>query len=78
MMERALMTPDELKSLPKGTFIVTKTGFYPIKVKLKLFFNWGIKFEEIPYKVELKNTSQIKYANKDKLIAAIKEKYWRR
>ena len=32
MIERPLMTPDELKSLPKGTFIVTKTGFYPIKL----------------------------------------------
>ena len=39
MIERALMTPDELKSLPKGTFVVMKTGFYPMKVKLKLFFN---------------------------------------
>ena len=48
MIERALMTPDELKSLPKGTFIVTKTGFYPMKVKLKLFFKWGIKFDEEP------------------------------
>ena len=23
-----------------------KTGFYPMKVKLKLFFKWGIQFEE--------------------------------
>ena len=46
MIERPLMTPDELKSLPKGTFVVMKTGFYPMKVKLKLFFKWGIKFEE--------------------------------
>ena len=46
MIERPLMTPDELKALPKGTFIVTKTGFYPIKVKLKLFFKWGIRFEK--------------------------------
>ncbi len=38
MIERVLMTPDELKSLPKGTFVVMKTGFYPMKVKLKLFF----------------------------------------
>ena len=43
MIERPLMTPDELKSLPKGTFVVMKTGFYPMKVKLKLFFKWGIK-----------------------------------
>lgn len=26
MMERPLMTPDELKSMPKGQFIVMKTG----------------------------------------------------
>ena len=26
MIERPLMTPDELKALPKGTFVVTKTG----------------------------------------------------
>ena len=49
MIERPLMTPDELKALPKGTFIVTKTGFYPIKVKLKLFFKWGIRFEKEPF-----------------------------
>ena len=75
MIERALMTPDELKSLPKGTFIVTKTGFYPMKVKLKLFFKWGIQFEENPYVVPVKDATLIKYANKDKLIEAIKAKY---
>ena len=75
MIERALMTPDELKSLPKGTFIVTKTGFYPMKVKLKLFFKWGIKFEEEPYKVDVKDSSKIQYADKDSLITAIRKKY---
>lgn len=39
MIERPLMTPDELKSMPKGQFVVMKTGFYPMKVKLKLFLN---------------------------------------
>lgn len=38
MIERPLMTPDELKSLPKGNFIVMKTGCYQMRVKLKLFF----------------------------------------
>ena len=75
MIERPLMTPDELKSLPKGTFIVTKTGFYPIKVKLKLFFQWGIEFEKTPYEVPLRDNSAIKYACKDRLIEAIKAKY---
>ena len=75
MMERPLMTPDELKSLPKGTFIITKTGFYPIKVKLKLFFEWGIEFEKQPYCVPVRDSNAIKYASKDTLVAAINAKY---
>ena len=43
MIERPLMTSDELKSMPKGQFVVMKTGFHPMKVKLKLFFKWGIQ-----------------------------------
>ena len=31
MMERALLTPDELKSIPKGSFIVMKTGTHPMR-----------------------------------------------
>lgn len=58
MIERPLMTPDELKALPKGTFIVTKTGFYPIKVKLKLFFKWGIRFEKEPFTVPTVRTAE--------------------
>jgi type IV secretion system protein VirD4 len=38
MMERPLMTPDELKSMKKGRFIVMKTGCNPFIAKLKLFF----------------------------------------
>lgn len=50
MMERPLMTPDELKSMPKGSFIVAKTGVHPMKVKLRLFLDWGIRFG-MPYEV---------------------------
>ena len=46
MIERPLMTVDELKSMPKGHFVVMKTGCYPMKTRLKLFFKWGIKFED--------------------------------
>ena len=74
MMERPLMTPDELKSLPKGTFIVMKTGFYPMKVRLKLFFEWGIKFEE-PYAVSENGNRPVRYANKKEIIDSILENY---
>ena len=75
MIERPLMTADELKSLPKGTFVVTKTGFNPIKVKLKLFFKWGIQFEDKPYVVPLRDNTSISYASKDALMRAAYDKY---
>ena len=75
MIERPLMTPDELKALPKGTFIVTKTGFYPIKVKLKLFFKWGIRFEKEPFTVPMRDRATICYASRDELSEAICNKY---
>ena len=75
MIERPLMTPDELKALPKGTFIVTKTGFYPIKVKLKLFFKWGIRFEKEPFTVPMRDRATICYASREELSEAVCNKY---
>ena len=74
MIERPLMTPDELKSLPKGTFVVMKTGFYPMKVKLKLFFKWGIEFEE-KYEVAENSNREIHYANRSELFNNIIQAY---
>ncbi len=74
MIERPLMTPDELKSLPKGTFVVMKTGFYPMKVKLKLFFKWGIEFEE-KYEVMENGNREVHYANRSELFNNIIQAY---
>ena len=74
MIERPLMTPDELKSLPKGTFVVMKTGFYPMRVKLKLFFKWGIEFEE-QYQVAENGNRNVEYANRVEIINGIIESY---
>lgn len=68
------MTPDELKSLPKGTFVVMKTGFYPMKVKLKLFFKWGIEFEE-KYEVAENGNREVHYANRSELFNNIIQTY---
>ena len=74
MIERPLMTPDELKSMPKGQFVVMKTGFYPMKVKLKLFFKWGIEFEE-EYEVLEHGSRKVYYAEKREIIEGIRSKY---
>lgn len=74
MIERALMTPDELKSMPKGQFIVMKTGHNPMKVKLKLFFKWGIQLEE-PFSIGERRVQTVKYLNKAQLESQINDDY---
>ena len=66
MMERPLMTPDELKSLPKGQFIVMKTGAHPMQTRLRLFLEWGITFDAV-YEVSEKAERKVAYADKDEL-----------
>ncbi len=74
MIERPLMTSDELKSMPKGHFVVMKTGSHPMKVRLKLFFDWGISFGE-PYEVKKDRTKRVAYAEKQDIINAILIKF---
>ena len=74
MIERPLMTPDELKSMPKGEFIVMKTGAYPMKVHLKLFFKWGIEFLE-PYQLEERAGRKVNYASRDSLMESVRKAY---
>ena len=76
MIERPLLTPDELKSLPKGDFIVMKTGVHPMRVHLKLFFKWGIEFDkDNPYTVPDQGNREVKYADKKEIQNGIIEKY---
>ena len=76
MIERPLLTPDELKSLPKGDFIVMKTGVHPMRVHLKLFFKWGIEFDkDNPYAVPDQGNREVKYADKKEIQDGILEKY---
>ena len=66
MMERPLLTADELKAIPKGNFIVQKTGRYPMRTRLRLFLEWGITFEE-PYIVPERADRAVAYANREDL-----------
>ncbi len=72
MAERALLSPDELKNLPKGNFIVMKTGSHPMRTKLQLYFKWGISFEE-PYQVPERAQREVYYAGKEELLMNIKK-----
>ena len=74
MMERPLMSPDELKVLPKRKFIVTKTGSHPMKTTFPLFMDWGITFDE-PYQMPERANRKIAYADKEDLTNSIKNNW---
>lgn len=74
MIGRPLLTVDELKSMPKGQFIVMKTGTHPMISPLKLYFKWGIKFGE-EYRLPDKTARTVAYKERDELIKDIEIKY---
>ena len=74
MIERPLMTPDELKSIPKGSFVVMKTGTHPMQTKLRLFFDWGITFGE-PYATPEHAARPVAYASRAELLDSIDRTY---
>ena len=74
MIGHPLMTPDELKSIPKGHFIVMKTGTHPMRSELRLFLKWGITLEQ-PFELPEKAVRPIRYADKEALEQAIEQKY---
>lgn len=74
MMERPLMTPDELKSIPKGEFVVMKTGTHPMRTRLRLFLDWGITFDPDGYRMPERAARKISYVNRDELARNIQNR----
>lgn len=74
MTGRPLMTADELKVMPKDTFIVTRTGVKPMKTILKLFFEWGIQLNE-KYALRQPVVRKVCYADKKEIRSTIIKKY---
>lgn len=66
MMSRPLMSPDELKTLPKGHFILAKTGNCPMQTRLPLFLKWGITFGDA-YEVAEQAARSVVYADRFEL-----------
>ena len=75
MMERPLMTPDELKSIPKGQFVVMKTGTHPMQTRLRLYLDWGISFGD-PYLLPERAARTVAYASKQELEEAIFQQHY--
>ncbi len=66
MVGRLLMSPDEIKAMPKDMFIVTRTGINPMKLTLKLFFEWGITLDQV-YAPPEPVVRKVVYANEEEI-----------
>lgn len=58
----------------EGHFIVMKTGCHPMKTRLKLFFKWGIQFEDA-YSIAEKSERKVQYADSREVEDAVLEKF---
>ena len=56
--------------MPKGSFVVMKTGTHPMKTKLKLFFEWGIQFQK-PLEMPDRGSRPVYYAGEQDLERSI-------
>ncbi|MDR3278315.1 MAG: type IV secretory system conjugative DNA transfer family protein [Oscillospiraceae bacterium] len=74
MMARPLMTSDELKAMPRGRFIVAKTGCYPMRATLRLFTEWGITFDG-EYALPDKPPKDVEYTGNAEISTAIAKRY---
>ncbi len=74
MIQRPLITTDELKLLPKGHFILAKTGCHPMQTELRLFLKWGIEPIE-DYVVEEQANRVVQYADKEELEENLLKRY---
>jgi len=74
MIARPLMTPDELKSMQKGQFVIMKTGRNPIRATLRLFTKWGITFDK-QYELEDRGARAVHYVNRFGMEREVKRAY---
>lgn len=79
MMGRPLMAPEELKTLPKGQFILAKTGCHPMQTRLPLFFKWGIRFGApyvVPEQAERLVSYVDRFALEEEILRCREEESW--
>ena len=73
MAERALLSPDELKNLPKGELHRNENWLAPDAHEAAIIFQVGhFKFEE-PYQVPERAQREVYYAGKEELLMNIKK-----
>ena len=76
MIKKPLMSPEQIKNMKKGEWILTRTGMNPVKMKLPQLERWNIRIDkEHPYRIESKASRVVEYADRSSLMNAIRREY---
>ncbi|MBW7573147.1 type IV secretory system conjugative DNA transfer family protein [Caproiciproducens faecalis] len=74
MIQKPLMTAEQIRTMPDNQWILTKTRTHPLKTILKRFDEWGIKLDA-PFAMPENATRTVSYASREKLKAAVLERF---
>ena len=66
-----LMTADEIRTMPKGTFIIMRTGKHPIMANFDLFLDWGIPPYVNDSDPKINSGGEVHYASREEIEANI-------
>jgi len=77
MIQKPLMTAEQILHMPEGQWILTKTRRYPMLTTMRRYNEWGIKLD-CPFQMPENATRRVLYASKDELKAAVLAKYPRK
>ena len=75
MTGKALMSPQAIRAMPKGHYILMKSGLYPTKIKIERYTTTKAIQIDKPYTMEEQPYHTIEYANRDEFICSIQAKY---
>jgi type IV secretion system protein VirD4 len=74
MIQKPLMTAEQILHMPEGQWILTKTRKYPMLTTMMRYNEWGIELD-CPYKMKENAARKVEYADKDELRNAVLKKY---
>lgn len=74
MTGRPLMSPDELRQLPKGSYVRLQAGRRPSVFQTRYYTEWGIRFPEgTEFRLPDSRPRKVAYADRSAIMLAIVE-----
>lgn len=74
MVQKSLVTADQLKTLPRNQWVLTKTHCHPMMTTLKRYNEWDITLDQ-PFQMQEFSAREVRYASAKGLRASILEQY---